>query len=353
MKKVLVIYHREDVDGVCSAAIVKSFLMNTCAMGQHYQPADFEMYGVNYADLSRDWKEFTEWCSEPTEKKPRMAKWDKFEWVFMLDISFNDMEAMLHMRQAFGNRFHWCDHHAPIIEATKDTSMEDCQGVRLTSQSALANTWMYLNRLIGDRMGGIPDELEMLSDYDSWTWTYKHRYSFEDAREELFAYNTGVTRRSNLKVAWFVDWLDRLWHSTYDDFRTVFLDAMDYGMIVYALDKERTERAIKNHGDTGWVIGENEQDEKDRKACCIVTTDRFNSLSFASFKGTEVTNGIVFKIDAKNNMVVMSLYNVDADDTFDCGKFCKDYYGGGGHHGAAGATITMEQFTNMLISKYI
>ena len=49
----------------------------------------------------------------------------------------------------------------------------------------------------------------------------------------------------------------------------------------------------------------------------------------------------------------MSLYNVNDDDTFDCGVFCKNHFMGGGHKGAAGATIDREAFTQMFLNKYI
>lgn len=358
MKKVLVIYHREDNDGVCSAGIVQSWLTRYPVINNTvYQPEDFEFYGVNYADLSADWDELLEWVRQPSDKKPRMAKWDKFEAVFMVDISFNSVGAMNHMYEAFGQNFHWCDHHAPIIKASETEEFRNAPGVRRTDQSALMNTWDYLASRLADMRQTIQkiqpsDYLVKLSDYDSWSYKNKPEYDSQEAQDELMSFNTGVTRKSNLKVKWFCEWVGALLdkkglHNTMAD------DALEYGRIVYQLDNERTARAIRTHGDTGWIIGGNEQDPNPRKACAIITTDRFNSESFKMFRGTDITNGIVFKVDAANDKVIMSLYNVNEGDSFDCGVFCKSRYMGGGHKGAAGATIDRKAFAQMFLNKSI
>ena len=61
MKKVLVIYHREDNDGACSAGIIGAFLKHFPLIGGSViSPDEIEFYGVNYADLSRDWEAFTD-----------------------------------------------------------------------------------------------------------------------------------------------------------------------------------------------------------------------------------------------------------------------------------------------------
>ena len=358
MKKVLVIYHREDNDGVCSAGIVQAWLTRFPVINNTvYKPEDFEFYGVNYADLSADWDELVEWVRNPFDKKPRMAKWEKFEAVFMVDISFNSVDAMNHMYKTFGQNLHWCDHHAPIIKASETEEFRNAPGVRRTDQSALMNTWDYLaDHLAVVRQTSqkieVSSYLRKLSDYDSWAWAKMDEYTTEAAQENLFSFNAGVTRKSNLKVSWFSNWVGA-WLDNGVQHSDIALDAFEYGQIVFQLDKERTARAINTHGDTGWRIGGNEQDPNPRKACAIITTDRFNSQSFAKFRGTDITNGIVFKVDAANDKVVMSLYNVNEDDSFDCGVFCKNHYMGGGHKGAAGATIGREAFAQMFLNKYI
>lgn len=353
MKKVLVIYHREDNDGVCSAGIVQAWLTRYPVINNTvYRPEEFEFYGVNYADLSKDWTELMDASLKPNTRKPRMDKWEKFEHIFMVDISFNDYAAMHYMHMKFGDGFHWCDHHAPAIKAVDGAMESHIPGIRRTDQSALLNTWDYLSEQLTGKVERANSFIHMLSDYDSWAWVTMEDYKDPLKQENLFAFNTGITRRSNLKVSWFSTWIG-YWLDEDSRYTDMSLDALDYGRIVYTLDKERTERALVHHGDTGWTILPNKQDSHPRKACVVITTDRFNSQSFARFRGTDITNGVVFKIDAANDKVIMSIYNVNDDDTFDCGVFCKDRYMGGGHKGAAGATLTRDGFMHMFISKTI
>ena len=354
MKKVLVIYHKEDNDGACSAGIVQAWLTRFPVINNTvYKPEDFEFYGVNYADLSADWDELQEWTRNPFGKAPKMSKWDKFEVVFMVDISFNSIEAMNHMYEQFGQNFHWCDHHHPIIQASLRQPVCDANGLRRTDQSALLNTWDYLADHWGvknqSRRIAPSDYLVMLSDYDSWSYKSKPEYNSQEAQDELLSFNTGVTRKSNLKPKWFSVWVGALLdkeglHNAMAD------EALEYGRIVYQLDNERTERAIKSHGDTEWRV---RTMDGDRKACAIITTDRFNSLSFKMFQGTDIVHGLVFKVDANNNKIVMSMYNVNENDEFDCGAWLKENYAGGGHKGAAGCTLSRDQFIEMFRSKLI
>jgi nanoRNase/pAp phosphatase (c-di-AMP/oligoRNAs hydrolase) len=65
-----------------------------------------------------------------------------------------------------------------------------------------------------------------------------------------------------------------------------------------------------------------------------------------------IQHGIVFKRQPNGNWT-FSLYNVRNDSDFHCGDFLKKKYNGGGHPGAAGCTITEEQFITILKNKQI
>lgn len=353
MKKVLVIYHREDNDGACSAGIVQAWLTRYPVINNTvYKPEEFEFYGVNYADLSADWTELVG-VGNPSGKTPKMAKWDKFEAVFMVDISFNSMRAMNHMYEVFGQNFHWCDHHHPIIKASETEAFRNAPGVRRTDQSALMNTWDYLAERWVVQSGAPKMEpssyLVALSDYDSWSYKNKPKYDSQEAQDELMSFNTGVTRKSNLKPKWFSIWVNYLLDGQALHF-ILANQALEYGRIVYQLDNERTERAIRSHGDTNWIV---RTKDGDRKACTIITTDRFNSISFKMFRGTDIVHGLVFKVDTNNDKIVMSMYNVNENEEFDCGAWLKENYAGGGHKGAAGCTLSRDQFIEMFCSKLI
>lgn len=360
LKKVLIIYHREDNDGVCSAAIISSFFHFIHDLiirqgGQHEEPV-IKFFGCNYAQLTDVWNEFKEACEKSVETndesiigKTTIAKWEsQYDKIFMVDISFNEMEAMEHLWDAMpAGDFVWCDHHAPVIKFSLEHAREyhfgETPGIRRTDQSALLNTWEYMNEYCGlvfEPSGA----LQMLSDYDSWTWTTKVKY-MGGGKDDLFALNTGFTRRSNLKVAWFEKYIRCILDNRYINMHEIEDDCYKYGKTILEYDRERNERAIKSHGDLGWTLA-------GEKACAVFTTDRFNSQSFIQFEGTDIKHGLVFKREPDGRWI-MSAYNVEEHNPFHCGDYLKANYQGGGHKGAGGCTLSEEQFIQLLKTKTV
>lgn len=343
MKKVLVIYHREDNDGCCAAGIVAALLDSKGINDNTYGFDEMEFKGVSYADLSREWEEMQNYDESSTDHRPLILR-HNWEHVFMVDISFNNIDAMNFLYERYGERFHWCDHHKPIIDLSKDQPFGNAKGVRNMDQSALMNTWEYLT----DYEPSI--WMTQLSDYDSWSWTRSSVYQNKQNYEDLMSLNTGITKTSGLKVKWFFNWIGELLAGNRAEHDKMAHVARELGRVIWAEDQARCQRAINTHGDTAWKL---QFDWGHRNAIALITTDHFNSLSFEMFRDSDIENAIVFKMDPKNDKVVMSLYNVNNDDNFDCGAFCKERYGGGGHKGAAGCTLTREQFIMMFQLKVI
>lgn len=347
VRNALVIYHREDNDGVCSAAIVSQFLK---IFGD--PEVNVKFFGCNYAELSTVWQEHisTNAIKDGEVARDRMNKWvSSFDHIYMVDISFNEADAMEFLFKSMpAGCFIWCDHHHPIIEFSL-THADKYQfggtpGIRRTDQSALLNTWEHMAK--ASNISIQPSRsLVMLSDYDSWAWVRKDEYA-GDNKDKLFALNTGFTRRSNLKVKWFENYVCCVLHDNIPAMHTIEDDCLQYGTTILEYDRERNTRAINSHGDTSWTIG-------GEKACAIFTTDRFNSQSFTNvFAGTDIEHGIVFKREPDGRWV-LGAYNVSEDSAFDCGAYLKKMYGGGGHKGAAGCTISQIQFIEMLASHQV
>lgn len=348
IKNALVIYHREDNDGVCSAAIISQFLKKFTN-----NEVKIKFFGCNYTELSTLWQKHIE-CEVTQDAKiithDRMNQWvNNFDRIYMVDISFNEMDAMEFLFKSMSvGSFIWCDHHRPVIDFslthTNEYEFGNTPGIRNTDRSAILNTWEHMVNETDIHIYPT-NALVMLSDYDSWAWVNKDEY-IGTKKDELFALNTGFTRRSNLKVDWFEDYIYDIIHYNKNDMVARVNDCLEYGMIILTYDRERNERAIKSHGDTSWTLG-------GEKACAIFTTDRFNSQSFTSvFDGTEIKHGIVFKREPDGRWI-MSVYNVYENDDFDCGAYLKSQYGGGGHKGVAGCTISEEQFIEFLHTKTI
>ena len=323
MKKTLLIYHFEDNDGVCSAAIMLHYLVNE----MHIDKKDVELFGVNYNMLAAlpD-----TWFDEAVEKYDR---------VIMTDISFNDPNRMLKLKELFGSNFVWVDHHAPIIKESYRLEFDDVNGLRDTKHSAIVNMWRYLYDPL--KTEKIPLLFQYLSGWDSFSWK-QYDMSFNDVRYVNKAY----TKESQLNVDFYYNNMSKYLVNNRVHL-AVFKEISDmYRIGKRMCDKEDQyyKEMIDNVGDKEWVVDGN------RKTVMVVLYGGSSSLMFQSLQDTEYKNGLVFRRYADGKWGI-SLYNINVEDTFDCGAYLKERYNGGGHKGAAGACITEEQFVNILKTK--
>ena len=121
-------FHKSDLDGHCSGAIVKN------------KYPDCEMIGVDYSDnLELFSKTFL-----------------KNETIIVVDFCFNreDMEWLND-----NTDLHWIDHHISAIEKMKGL---ECKGIREIGQSGCELTWKYLH------LDPMPLAVKLLGRYDVW-----------------------------------------------------------------------------------------------------------------------------------------------------------------------------------------
>ena len=344
-KKVLIVYHSEDNDGVCSAAIVKAFLQCSEYWGYDNPSYSIQTLGVTHSELKQMWENFNNHVCIGDNPVANIETWEKQDMLFMVDISFGDTKPMNLLYEHFKYNFFWCDHHKPIIDVSKSEPFGNARGVRKIEQSALLNTWEFMCNLL--EVNYEPSNwLKMLSDYDSWAWASMDKYKDEAAREELFCFNTGVSFKSNLNVDWFVEWIveNIYW---FGDHGVRATECMTAGVTIRTHDKRRLGKAIQENGDCGWIAN-------GEKTCAVITTEYINSLMFSEFvKDKDVKHGAVFKKNATTDNWTLSLYNLSNDDTFHCGKYLKEKYGGGGHLGAAGCVLDNETAFNMIKTRKI
>lgn len=334
IKKVLIIYHKEDNDGVCSAAIMSSFLKKYCV-----EEPEIEFFGCNYAELSKIWNVYRDSLKDGRSSSTELFRWyTQFDKVFMVDVSFNEAEAMEDICDSLpAGDFIWCDHHAPILEESKNWRFgEDAYGVRRTDQSALLNTWQFMQQTFQSD-AKCPGMFEMLSDYDSWTWKNKPLYQ-GTGKDTLFDLNGGVTFVSELNVEWFENIIGLVFNQSSMD--GIISYCITNGFTINRFLKQQQHNAITEYGDKSWEVNE-------ERACVLFDNDHYNSESFSELRGTDIKHAAVFK-RLNNGEWVMYLYNINEDDELHCGNYCRENYGGGGHKGAAGCTLSEEQVMNML-----
>lgn len=347
-KKYLIIYHKEDNDGVFSGALFYDYLINR--MGCKLE--DLCFLGADYnmlAEFSKDNK------VEDLHKD--------FENLIMTDISFNDVSYMKKLWKEFGSNFVWCDHHAPIIKASFENHFDDVPGVRDTKRSAILNVWKFLYDQFDEAYNEkkVPELLRILSGWDSWSYE-REGYEFEYVRN----INKAVTVNYELKLGEARKLVHDLYvvyveHQPSGKMSEVFKDGSlieqlhETGKKLNEYDDQVMRDIIEKSGDRTWKLAiwnEDKQEFSYRNACTIFHQGQSNSTFFKSLIDTNCQNGIVFKHQPNGNWVV-SLYNVKDGDSFHCGEFMKRSYKGGGHAGAAGCTLTEAQFIKVLKSKIL
>jgi len=334
-KKYLIIYHREDNDGVFSAAIFYEYLINEL----HYSLEDLCFIGADYNELAKFAKE-----------NPVKQLHEDFENIIMTDISFNDVSYMRALWKEFGSHFIWCDHHAPIIRESIAHNFDNIPGIRDTSRSAILCVWKYLYDQFDEAYNTkkVPELLRILSAWDSWSYE-REGYEFDFVRDV----NKGTTIIYNLELgkANSIIGLIKMWLKDESNILkdvNLIKQLHDYGHIINDYEDRTMENIIKNSGDTSWEIITPHHNI--HQACAIFHQGATNSTMFKCLNGTNIKHGLVFK-HSKNGNWVLSMYNINDDCDFHCGDFLKEKYNGGGHKGAAGCTLTQEQFINILKEK--
>lgn len=325
--KYLIVYHLEDNDGVCSAALLKYYLLNNL----HADINNITLFPATYAILDK-------------VAENNFSEFEGYDFLIMTDISFNNFNYMEILFDMFGKNFVWIDHHAPIIRTSEERKFDiKINGVRNIHKSAILNTYQYCfdEFNIKYNAGNAPAILVYLSAWDSWT-SEQEKLDFDKVR----CVNTGFTSISKLNVDWWFEKMSRILDS--EDYR--YNDELIYEM--YELGKKindeadrRSEELVKNCGIGGFTVNGN------RSCIVLFTSGPTSSLIFKTVRG-EYDNAVCFKSSSTGNITI-SMYNVKDTHDFHCGNYLHDKYNGGGHEGAAGATISIDKFTEILKTKQI
>lgn len=345
MKRFLIIYHSEDNDGVCSAAIVKHYLMTSLNVFEE----DIELLPATYNLLNS------------LQSQGKVDEWPKeYGHIIMTDISFNDWKTMKKLHDMFQNNFTWIDHHAPIIELSKKHKFDDVNGIRDISNSAIYNMYKYLYDPFLEMP--VPFIVKMLSAWDSWT--YEREGIDSDVCRK---FNRGFTIESGLSVSWYMKIMDVILDRSFTQSDPMSaIKSHQYLCKIYgdgrtACDREDLDNKemIRVNGDKSWTVN-------GIPAIMVVTTGSTNSMMFKSLQkdaavrtDEDLRVAIVCK-HCNNGSWTISLYNIydfggDTSDPhyFHCGKYLQENYNGGGHEGAAGCTVTVDKFCNILKSKQL
>lgn len=319
MTDILIIYHKEDNDGACSAGLIKTALEHT----REDESLNINFWGVDYAML-------TDFCERQTPEFDKMI--EKYDEIYLTDMSFNSLWAMNALYKN-AKKFVYFDHHASIIEASKTNEFGKADGLRDTSCSAILCVWKYY---FGE--DNINPVLQELSDYDSWQWVNK-----DYKEDDIFSLNIGFTIRGKLDPEYFACLTSHMINGNTANWAREEAEARQIGLESLLRQREHCKEMIKEWGDLTWTVA-------GHKACALFSQEKFSSKSFISLSDTDIQHGIVFRRKPTGDWVV-SAYNVSDDVDFHLGLYLREKWNGGGHKGAAGCTITQEQFINILTNK--
>lgn len=313
----LIIYHKEDNDGLFSMAIIYNYLI----IEKNINKDNIKLFGADYNDLDK------------LSLDDDIIK--NSTHIYISDVSFDTVEKMIQLKEMFGENLVWIDHHKPMIDNSISKGFDDIKGIRDTKHSALYNAFKYLYPT-----HNIPELFKLLSAWDSWS------YDAEGIDFDLCKYiNIGVNNIYNLNPDFIINYVYLLIY-IYND----YINPPDIGEL-YEIGKfeakilDRTyENNVKAYGDFSWTVN-------GRTACAMFIQGPSNSQMFKVCKD-KVQNGIVFKRLPDSNWA-LSLYNTDNQHDFHCGEYLKKHFNGGGHEGAAGCQISEELFINILKQKKI
>lgn len=279
MEKVICYYHKIDLDGKCSAAIVRR------------KYPDCELIGVDYPD------------------RPDFEKINPKDMIIIVDFSFEPGD-MVTLANLTCDKVVWIDHHKSAIEKIKtDYPFEFiCKGARKIGKAACELTWEYLFQ---DEP--MPEAVRLLGRYDVW----------DHADEDVLLFQYGARLQNCEPDA-------PIWRNAYLCGQGARVNGVDMtiqnGNIILKYENQRNATyakamafMVKFEGHKAWAIN---------KALS-------NSKIFETLPGLHAQARplwILFRYQA--GVWSYSLYAAP-DSGIDVSEIAAKY-GGGGHAGAAG-----------------
>lgn len=189
-------FHKTDLDGHCSGAIV------------YNKYNDCEMIPINYGE----------------EFPFHDIKED--ETVYMVDFSLNPFSDMLKLKNMC-KEFIWIDHHIAAIRESEKYD-EKINGVRMDTYAGCELTWKYLNDPIP-----IPLAVYLAGRYDIW----KH-----DDHPDILTFQSGM----KLEYTWPIS---EIWNTLLKENAEntiMFKEILDNGRVIDRYDKIMNKRICKN-----------------------------------------------------------------------------------------------------------
>lgn len=295
--KVTIIYHKVDLDGVASAATAKSYYENQDCTTQ------IALCPYTYGDSMDEFKKEAE----------------DSQMICILDVSFGkDTFPIMKDWLERDKGVLWIDHHKGILEEAESYPIY-IPGKREIGIAACELTYNEL-------FGSCPMIVKYLSAYDVWN---KNTFDREDVMNVQYAMRAEIGLNV-YKMQNFIDNID------FDDEIGQLSELKAKGKAIRDFLKVKNQGEVENYSFIGKIDGEK---------ALFMNTLEFNSTTFQS-KTPDWLDGKGVKFLAPftvqpNGLVRFSLYQTEGKFDVDCCEIAKRF-GGGGHKGAAGFQIKVD-----------
>ena len=352
-KKYLIIYHKEDADGLVSAAIIYNYILYKLYNGNKDE-VEIETLGTTYTELTAMINQY----GAPNKGMVVDMLRIMYDGIFMTDISFNESEVMKLLYNKFKDSFVWIDHHFPIIQSSIEEGFDIIPGKRDKRTSAIGLSYIYcygddMFKTLEEQLKEIPVLFKQLAGYDSFNWEY-HGCTFE----ECYNVNKGFEYLTKLDLNVIIEkvkYILSLNNKDDIDFNNQLYmlknSYYDKGKEIAEYEDEYWKNIIQTSGDDTFIIDGKYGPE--RKTLVLVMQGKTCSTFFKSLIDTDIRNVAVFKRvpNPQNDKTWnVSVYNVRREDDkeFNVGMYLKKRYKfGGGHSGAGGMSLSNAQFNKI------
>ena len=280
IKKVVAFYHRGDLDGVSSGAILHKVFST-----QH----DLTLIGVEYGD-DIDAMKLTEGS----------------DLVYVVDFTFEPFVQMLDLNR--NRNLIWIDHHKSSLEHVKkypDVKFKGVLGDNKKSACELLWEYFYPNN-------SVPHIISQISIFDTW------QHNFNDDILNLYS---GAEIKSDMNPK------SKFWEEMFSNTGDI-QNLIDIGKMIRQYDKMKNKIYAENHAF---------ETEFDGYKAIAINIGIAGSIKFDAVYD-EKKHDIMLAFSRRSNGIwKISLYTTKK--SIDCSAICRKY-GGGGHAGAAGFEVS-------------
>lgn len=309
--KNVMVYHHNDLDGYAAAAAVYHGIKESKLYPDN-AVVDFKAIG-----FPTTWETFA-YDTNPAE----------YDEIYIVDYSFTNATIQHLLRLAESSHVNWIDHHASSGTAVDVLVLDDVvmDNIRYCVDSTHSGAWLAWDYT---HSTPVPEVIKLVDDHDRWVHA--------DPRSELL--NDAFFVSDELHDPESIEWLRLLENNS--DANTLLIQLVSEGR---AISKYK-EMLYEQHRKFAFEVKIKDFEQYS----AIALNDRGNSKCFGDLvKQYDIC--VLFHTNRPGE-VAMSFYcdpEILASKDINVSKIAMQY-GGGGHPGAAGCSMSQEQFNEVFI----